>query len=96
MKSRSEKSKNPKLEVQIGPYLRQQRLHNGYSQSDVARVLGVCNMFVSNIECNKCAIPLGHLKKMILLYDLDKDQVIDYLLLTEKQRLELALDEGMP
>lgn len=89
MKSRSKKSRN--AFENFGGYLKAQRLKLGYNQDFVSEELGITAMFVSNIELDKCKIPLKHLRVLIKVYGLNKKEVIDQYLSFERKRLERDL-----
>lgn len=66
-------------------YFREKRLEAGFTQSELARVLGFTSaQIVSNWERGVCAPPMASLKPMIRFLKLDPIEVTD--IITEENR----------
>lgn len=69
----------------IGNFLREKRQQRELTQGEVAKPLGFLSaQFISNIERGLALPPLNCLRKMIELYDIEEDEIID--LLVEEER----------
>lgn len=75
-----------------GEYFKNARLNAGLTQSDVSKHLGYSTpQFVSNWERDLCLPPKNALQDIIKLYKLEKEEVLDKLLLEEERHLEKAI-----
>ena len=76
-KARREKN----FQKEFGIYLKQKRERLGLSQSEVAHELGYSSpQFVSNFERGLCSLPLNKIKKLIDLYELKGEEVVELML----------------
>ena len=72
-------SKN-NFKLNFGPYIRNLRIKNGFSQRELAKKIGVAASYLNDIEKEKRSAPkLNRIKKLSLLLKID----IDYLLMTD-------------
>lgn len=70
-------------------YLKSARQEAGFSQSDVASILGYRNsQFISNWERGVSAPPMKVLGKLVDLYRIDKQTVIEVILKDTRDYLE--------
>lgn len=76
-------------------FWREAREAAGFSQTEVAETLGFKPQFVSNWERNMSRPPLPIVKKLIKLYRLDGEVVVQNMLNEERTRLEAGL-RGKP
>lgn len=82
---------------QLGSYLKQKRSDSGYSQVELAEILGYSSsQFVSNWERGISAPPPESLQKLIKLLKLNKDTIIHFMLLDYKVELEQKLFKKSP
>jgi transcriptional regulator with XRE-family HTH domain len=82
----------------LAQYLKDSRLKAGLSQSDVAQALRYSSpQFISNWERGVSSPPLDTLSKLIELYKLPRNEVIDLILEETRSRLEkdIRADESL-
>ena len=66
--------------AEFGTWLREERIKKGFTQLEVANVLGYTNaQFVSNAERGLCRLPFEAISKLVKLYGLDPENVIEHL-----------------
>ncbi len=76
----------------LASFLKERRIAAGLSQIDVSRKLGYTSaQFVSNWERGIAKPPIEALAKIIKLYPVDREEVLDRYLLATKSRLEAVL-----
>jgi len=76
----------------FGQYLKKSRVNSKLTQAKVAEKLGYSTpQFVSNFERGLCEPPLENLKKLIGIYKLNTDEVINMKLEMEKKKLKSKL-----
>jgi transcriptional regulator with XRE-family HTH domain len=84
--------KDRNLDRQLGKLFQKGRLNSGLTQASVCRMLGYSSpQFLSNFERGLCSMPLPQLKKLIDLYDLDGEEVVDLITTLQSKFLRLAL-----
>ena len=77
---------------QFSAYLKRKRIAAGLSQAEVSRRLGyTSSQFVSNWERGLAKPPLPAMSKLIKLYSIDADEVLDHYLSATKNRLQKVL-----
>lgn len=80
------------LHQQLGEYLRDKRVHNGFTQAEIAGKLGYSSpQFISNFERGLCSPPLKNLKTLVKLYKIDASELIKLIIEEQKQALSSAL-----
>jgi transcriptional regulator with XRE-family HTH domain len=73
----------------LGAYLKQKRIEAGYTQAELASSLGdVHSQFVSNWERSLCAPPGHSLQKLIDLLKLNRDKLVDVMLMDSRAEIE--------
>lgn len=83
--------KTNRFEV-LGRYLKQKRKASGLTQWDVARELGYTSpQFISNFERGLCAPSFDTLPKLIGMYKIPKDEIINLLLKQQEEYLRAKL-----
>src|SRR4051812_45405066 len=76
----------------LGHYLRGKRVESGYSQNDVADILGYKSaQFISNIERGVCSPPMKALKVFMDLYKIPKKEIFDLLLDMKASELQVQI-----
>ncbi len=76
----------------IGRYFLKARKSAGFTQEEVAEKMGYSSgQFVSNWERGMCRIPMEHLPRLIGLYKLKPNKVIEVILEFERRRLQSYL-----
>ena len=81
-----------KSKQQLAHYLRGKRIEVGLSQDDVANTLGYSSaQFVSNWERGVSPPPLKNLHKIVKIYNIDSEEVIQLLLRAEEENLRRLL-----
>lgn len=73
----------------LGAYLREKRIDSGYTQAELASSLGdVHSQFVSNWERGLCAPPGHSLQKLIELLKLNREKLVDVMLMDSRSVIE--------
>lgn len=73
----------------LGNYLRDKRVESGYSQNDVAGILGYKSaQFISNIERGVCSPPMKALKVFMDLYKIPKKEIFELLMVMKASELQ--------
>jgi transcriptional regulator with XRE-family HTH domain len=71
--------------VILGSFLKKKRLENGYSQGDMAKLLGYTNpQPISNCERGLSSLPVSKLRKVISLFKITPEEMTDVLLDQQK------------
>jgi transcriptional regulator with XRE-family HTH domain len=79
----------------MGKYLQEKRVDRDLSQGEVASKLGYSSpQFISNIERGLCAPPLRKLRKLIDLYNLNGEEVMQLILSQQELHLRKSLGLG--
>ena len=78
---------------QYAKYFREKRLNSGLTQSDVARFIGVNTQLVSNWERGRCRPPEQHLPKLMKLFRIPKQELMEFLLAEQEKELRLLLGQ---
>ena len=74
--------------VRLDKFLVERRVAKGLSQAEVSKYLNLKSpQYVSNIERGVCSPSLETLNKLIALYDLDRLELISYLVEEYKQEV---------
>ncbi len=72
---------NKKLNENLGVTFKNHRVEAGLSQGQVSKALGYTSpQFVSNFERGLCSLPLNKIKKLIDLYELKGEEVVELML----------------
>lgn len=78
--------------VQLGKYLKSARLKAGLSQHFVSKKLSLTSpQFVSNFERGLCSPPLKQLKKLVTLYKIPPQEIIELLIQEQTALLHSVL-----
>lgn len=76
----------------LGAYLRQKRIEAGYSQVDLAKILGYSSsQFVSNWERGLSAPPGDGLQVLIKLLKLNRETVVNSMVQDYKSEIEAKI-----
>ena len=76
------------LHQSLGSYLKKKRIEAKVTQAEVANVLGYSTaQFISNFERGLCSPPLKHLKKIVKMYNIPPDEVIEIIMDEQKKLL---------
>lgn len=76
----------------LGAYLRQKRIDSGYSQVDLAEILGYSSsQFVSNWERGLAAPPDASLQILIKLLSLSREMLISAMMEDYKAKIEMRI-----
>lgn len=78
--------------------LRLRRREMGLKQKDVAELLELTSsQFISNFERNLCNVPFDMLRKLIKVYSIPKEVVVNVMLEGHREQIEsnLYLEEDM-
>ena len=80
----------------LGGYLKQKRKASGLTQWDVAKELGYTSpQFISNFERGLCAPSFDTLPKLIKMYSIPQDEILNLLLRQQEEFLRAKLfNEG--
>ena len=75
------------LAKKLGAFFKKRREELGLHQKDVAKILGYSSpQFISNMERGLSLPPIKKIKKLIKLYNLPPEEVLD-LILNEQQKV---------
>lgn len=84
-----------KLEIELGKLFRAERMKVGLSQGKVCRALGYTTpQYLSNFERGLCSMPLEKLKRMIDMYKMDGDQVVNLIIDLQEKFLRSQFSRG--
>lgn len=84
---------NKKLNENLGVTFKNHRVDIGLSQGQVSKVLGYTSpQFVSNFERGLCSLPLNKIKKLIDLYELKGEEVVELMLALHESYLREELN----
>ncbi len=73
--------KDKNLDRQLGKMFQRGRVESNMTQSAVCKILGYSSsQFLSNFERGLCSMPLPQLKKLIELYDLNGEDVVELMI----------------
>lgn len=73
----------------LGAFLREKRIDAGYTQAELASSLGdVHSQFVSNWERGLCAPPGHSLQRLIDLLKLNREKLVDIMLMDARTEIE--------
>lgn len=79
--------------AEVGEMLRNARIKKGFTQSDVARLLGYSSaQFISNAERGLCRLPLEAISRLIRLYEMDFEAVIQEFLKVHEEHYRNAFN----
>lgn len=77
---------------ELGKLLKEARLNAGYTQSEVANIIGLTSpQFISNIERGTCVIPVEILQLLPKLYNICPRKLIEILIADFRTYLESSL-----
>lgn len=77
---------------QLSKFLKEARINAGYSQSDVAKILGYTSpQYISNIERGQSDPPVSKIKILIELYKLDLNHLVTLLVRVYEEDLREAI-----
>ncbi len=76
---------------QLGKYLKKARAESGLTQMQVGKKLGVHVQMVSNWERGLCAPPSHSFQKLIQLLDLNRNQMVEVMLMDSKQSIKAKI-----
>ncbi|MCB9025345.1 MAG: helix-turn-helix transcriptional regulator [Bdellovibrionaceae bacterium] len=80
------------LSKKMGKYFKKYREKKGLQQKDVANALGYSSpQFISNMERGLCMPPISKLKKLISLYDMPAEEVLNIILEEQKKVISQAI-----
>lgn len=83
--------KNQRFEV-LGHYLKQKRKASGFTQWEVAKELGYTSpQFISNFERGLCAPSFDTLPRLIKMYRIPQNEILELLLKQQEQYLREKL-----
>lgn len=84
-------AKNDRFEV-LGEYLKNKRKNRGLTQWDVAKELGYTSpQFISNFERGLCAPSFDTLPKLIKMYGIPEDEILNLLMQQQEKFLREKL-----
>ncbi len=73
--------------IKLGDYIRQEREKRNFTQTEVAKKVGITGQFLSNMERDVCGVPPKVLAKMIAVLKIDRQEIVD--LMVEKFRFSI-------
>lgn len=73
---------------EIGKYFRRSRMSSGLSQKETALKVGITPQYLSNFENGRSTLSLDFIKKLISLYKISSENVIQTYLQITKHALE--------
>lgn len=83
------------LSKKLGLYFKEHRVKKGLQQREVAKALGYSSpQFISNIERGLSLPPLNKIKKLIKLYGMPAEEVLQIILKEQERALSQAIVGG--